>query len=249
MKITGNTILITGGSSGIGAALAHRLHDLDNEVVVTGRDQKRLEATVKGREHLHAVLLDIDDPEAIDAVAAQSIRRFPALNVLVNNAGIMRKEAIDGDRDLTDAEAIIKTNLLGPIRMTNALVDHLKSVNDAAIVNVSSGLGFVPLPTTPTYSASKAAIHSYTVSLRSALKGRVEVIELVPPAVQTELLPGQSTRGDAMPLDAFMEEVMQLFQKRPTPAEILVDRVGFLRRAEIERRFDAALATLVRAQH
>lgn len=244
MHMTGNTILITGGGSGIGAALAHRFHDLGNTVIIAGRWIETLEATIGDRQNMHALPLDIEDPAAIPAFAETLIARFPDVNVLVNNAGIMRFEALERARDLSDAEATITTNLLGPIRLTNALVEHLATRPDAAIVNVSSGLAFVPLVATPTYSASKAAIHSYTQSLRSALAGKVEVIELAPPAVQTELTPGQSTRAAYLPLDAFIDEVMSLFAKEPTPAEILVERVGFQRFAEAENRFDQTFAAI-----
>jgi uncharacterized oxidoreductase len=149
--------------------------------------------------------------------------------VLINNAGIMRMEPLEHSRNLGDAEATITTNLLGPIRLINALVEHLGAQPNAAIVNVSSGLAFVPLVITPTYSATKAAIHSYTISLREVLKGKIEVIELVPPAVQTELTPGQSSREGYLPLTDFIDEVITLFQQQPTPGEILVQRVGFLR--------------------
>ncbi len=244
MHMTGNTILITGGGSGIGAALAHRFHDLGNTVIIAGRRIETLEATIGDRQNMHALPLDIEDPAAISAFAETLIARFRDVNVLVNNAGIMRFEALERARDLSDAEATITTNLLGPIRLTNALVEHLATRPDAAIVNVSSGLAFVPLVATPTYSASKAAIHSYTQSLRSALAGKVEVIELAPPAVQTELTPGQSTRAAYLPLDAFIDEVMSLFAKEPTPAEILVERVGFQRFAEAENRFDQTFAAI-----
>ncbi|SEH98034.1 uncharacterized oxidoreductase [Methylobacterium sp. 275MFSha3.1] len=244
MKTSGNTILITGGGSGIGAALAHRFHDLGNTVIVAGRRVEALERVTAGRPGLHAMPLDIADAGDIAAFARRVTAEHPALNVVINNAGIMRFEALDQARDLSDAEATITTNLLGPIRLTDALVAHLVTRPDAALINVSSGLAFVPLTTTPTYSATKAAIHSYTVSLREVLKGRVEVIELVPPAVQTDLTPGQATRAGYLPLADFIDEVMALFQQQPTPAEILVQRVAFQRNAEAEHRFDAAVATL-----
>lgn len=244
MKRTGNTILITGGGSGIGQALAHRFHDLGNTVIIAGRRQDALDQAIAGRANMHGVTVDIDDATAITAFAASVIARFPALNVLVNNAGIMRTETLDVARDLSDAEATITTNLLGPIRLTNALVDHLVSRGDATIVNVTSGLSFVPLITTPTYSATKAALHSYTISLRAALKGKVEVVELAPPAVQTELTPGQSTRDGYQPLEAFADEVLALFEAQPTPAEVLVKRVHALRFAERDGRLDEMLAAL-----
>jgi uncharacterized oxidoreductase len=244
MKTNGNTILITGGGSGIGQALAHRLHDAGNVVIVAGRRRETLERAIAGRENMHAIELDVEDAAAIGDFPGRVLAAHPALNVLINNAGIMRFEALDRGRDLSDAESTITTNLLGPIRLINALVDHLVTMPDAAIVNLSSGLAYVPLIATPTYNATKAAIHSYTVSLREALRGRVEVIELVPPAVQTGLTPGQESRPGYQPLDEFADEVIAFLQQAPTPPEILVERVGFLRRAEAEGRFDQTVAQL-----
>lgn len=240
MKSSGNTILITGGGSGIGEALAHRFHDAGNIVIIAGRRQDALDAAAAGRPNIHTLTLDIESGHGVEDFAARLLAGFPALNVLINNAGIMRLEPLDRSRDLADAEATITTNLLGPIRLTNALIDHLVAQPDAAIVNVTSGLAFVPLVETPTYNATKAAIHSYTVAMREALAGKVEVIELAPPAVQTGLTPGQETREGYQPLDEFADEVMTLFAQQPTPPEILVQRVGFLRNAEREGRFDAA---------
>lgn len=244
MKVEGNTILVTGGGSGIGEALAQRLHDAGNSVIVAGRQRERLDAAIAGRPNMHAMELDVEDPGQLAGFSERLLAAHPALNVLVNNAGIMRLEELDRQRDLVDAEATVATNLLGPIRLTNALIDHLVTQPDAAIVNVSSGLAFVPLLATPTYSATKAAVHSYTVSLREVLKGRVEVIELVPPAVQTQLTPGQESREGYLPLAAFADEVMTLLLSLPTPPEILVERVGFLRHAESQNRFPETLGAL-----
>lgn len=244
MKTTGNTILITGGGSGIGLALAQRWHDAGNVVIVTGRNSAKLDAAIEGRANMHSMPLDVTDADAIAAFAADVVQRFPDLNVLVNNAGVMMYEALDGERDLSDAEATVVTNLLGPIRLTDALIDHLVARGDGAIVNVTSGLAFVPLPKAPTYSATKAALHSYTQALRVQLAGRVDVIELAPPAVRTELTPGQSTRDAYMPLDAFADEVMALFAETPTPAEILVRNVLPLRNAEAEGAVAERLAFL-----
>lgn len=194
MKTTGNTILITGGGSGIGLALAQRWHDAGNVVIVTGRNSAKLDAAIEGRANMHAMPLDVTDADAIAAFAADVVQRFPDLNVLVNNAGVMMYEALDGERDLSDAEATVVTNLLGPIRLTDALIDHLVARGNGAIVNVTSGLAFVPLPKAPTYSATKAALHSYTQALRVQLAGRVDVIELAPPA--------GADRTDPRPVDA-----------------------------------------------
>ena len=239
MKMSGNTVLITGGGSGIGRALAHRFHDAGNHVIVVGRRREALDEAVAGRERMTAYALDVDDAAALAAFAAEVVEKHPDLNVLINNAGIMRTEDLTGPRDLHDAEATVETNLLGPIRMTDALIGHLAGKEGAAIVNVTSGLAFVPLTATPTYSATKAALHSYTVSLREQLRGKVEVVELIPPAVQTDLTPGQATREGYMPLDDYIDEVMQLFAGGPE--EVAVQRVGLLRRAEAEGRFDDTL--------
>jgi uncharacterized oxidoreductase len=244
MKTTGNTILVTGGGSGIGRELARRFHDLGNAVIVAGRRISALEETIGGRERMHAIPLDVVDPEAVRSFAERVVREHPELNVLINNAGVMRGEDLTRTRDLGDAEETIAANLLGPIRLTNALTNHLVARSGAAIVNITSGLAFVPLSATPTYNATKAAIHSYTVSLREQLKGKVEVIEIVPPAVQTELTPGQSTREGYMPLGDFIDETMALFRRDPVPREILVERVGFLRWAERDGHFDQAVEML-----
>lgn len=244
MKTSGNTILISGGGSGIGLALARRWHDAGNVVIVTGRNAAKLESAVAGHANMHAVALDVTDPAAIKAFAADIVARFPTLNILVNNAGIMGYEDATAARDLALAEDTVVTNLLGPIRLIDALIDHLATRADSAIVNVTSGLAFVPLPKAPTYSATKAALHSYTQALRVQLEGRVELIELAPPAVRTDLTPGQSTREAYMPLDDFADEVMALFAKVPTPEEILVQNVLPLRNAEANGNVPAVLGML-----
>lgn len=240
MKLTGNTILITGGGSGIGRGLAEELHKLGNQVIVAGRRRDAVDETAAANPGMKAMQLDIESPESLRSFATQVAVEFPSLNVLINNAGIMRAEALLAQQtDLADAEATVTTNLLGPIRLTAALLPHLKAQPHAAIMNVSSGLAFVPLAFTPTYCATKAAIHSYTQSLRYQLKGTsIEVLELVPPYVQTNLMDG----GDdprAMPLNSFIAEVMGILKTEPTPAEICVQTVNSLRRATEEGRYDA----------
>ena len=232
MKNTGNTILITGGSSGFGREYARAWHDAGNTVIVAARSEDELEETAEGRENLHAMPLDVADASAVDRFAKEVVERFPDLNIVMNNAGIMPYEDITSARDPSDAEKVIAINILGPIRLTDALIDHLKAQDDAVLINVTSGLAYVPMPKAATYSATKAAIHSYTLSLRKLLEGQVEVIELVPPGVQTELTPGQSTREGYMPLDEFIEETLALFAQNPTPEEILVERVKGFRFAE-----------------
>ncbi|ALG62271.1 MULTISPECIES: SDR family oxidoreductase [Citromicrobium] len=232
MKLSGNTILITGGGSGIGRELARRWHDLGNTVIVAGRTRDALEETAQGYDNIHAMTLDVAQPGEVERFAREVVERFPELNAVFNNAGIMKYEDITASRDLGDATAEVTINLLGPIRLTDSLVDHLKTRENPVIVNVTSGLAFVPQPKAATYSATKAALHSYTLSLRQQLKGSIEVIELAPPGVQTELTPGQSEREGYMPLDAYIEEVMTLFQQQPTPEEVCVEFVRPFRNAE-----------------
>jgi uncharacterized oxidoreductase len=238
MKLTGNTILITGGGSGIGRGLAEQFHKRGNLVIIAGRRASALAETVAANPGMKSAMLDIEDPAAIVTFAAKLTADYPTLNVLINNAGIMRPEKLQESK-LDDAEAIIRTNLLGPIRLTAALLPHLLKQSHAAVMNVSSGLAFVPLVLTPTYSATKAAIHSYTQSLRYQLKGTsVEVLELAPPYVQTHLMSGAEDPR-AMPLAEFIAEVMQILETRPEAAEICVERVQGLRRAEQSGKYDA----------
>lgn len=244
MKHSHNTIIITGGGSGIGRELARRWQADGNTVIVAGRNMENLRETIGDLDTMYAYELDMTSEESIELFAKTVLEKHLEVNVLVNNAGIMGFENITARRDMSHAEKVINTNLLGPIRLINAFIDHLQSVENAAIVNVSSGLAFVPLPISPTYSASKAAIHSYTESLRRQLDGKIEVIEIAPPGVRTELNPGQSENEDYMPLDAFIDEVMMLLQQEPTPSEVLVEQVKPLRFAERDLKFDAILKNM-----
>ena len=199
MKLENRTVLITGGTSGIGLELAKQLLGRGNTVIVTGRDRAKLEATERALPGVHAFESDVSDPEAIAALHDRVLARFPALDTLVNNAGIMRNLDLNEDRDPNDVTREIDTNLSGPVRMVQRFLPHLKTREGALIVNVSSGLAFVPLPMSPVYSATKAAIHSFTQSLRVQLGGTgVTVVELAPPPVETKLFRGEfeaETRG------------------------------------------------------
>ena len=245
MKTTGNTILITGGGSGIGRGLAVSFHALGNHVIIAGRRKQHLEETADMNPGMHWLPLDIQDPEGIRTFASQVIAQFPALNVLVNNAGIMRLENLQSQQpDLVDAESIVVTNLLGPIRLTAALLPLLQKQAHSVVMNVSSGLAFVPIARTPTYCATKAAIHAYTQALRYQLRGSAtEVLELIPPYVATNLLHGASDPR-AMPLNQFIAQVMEILKTRPTPAEICVENVKRLRFAAESGHYDSVFQGL-----
>jgi uncharacterized oxidoreductase len=244
MQLTRNTILITGGGSGIGRGLAEAFHAEGNQVVIAGRRKAVLDETVAANSGMKWVLLDITDGPAIRSFAEKTIRDFPGLNVVVHNAGIMRPEVLQAG-NVADAEAIVKTNLLGPIHLTASLLPHLLKQRQAAIMTVSSGLAFVPMALTPTYCATKAAIHSYTQSLRSQLKDtNIHVLELIPPYVQTELMgPRQAQDPNAMPLKEFISETMNILKTLPNATEICVDRVKSLRFAEASGKYDEVFKT------
>jgi uncharacterized oxidoreductase len=245
MKTTGNTILITGGGSGIGRGLAEAFHSLGNHVVIAGRRKQALDQTTAANPGMTSLTLDIEHGAGIRSFAAVVTARYPALNVLINNAGIMRSEKLLAQpEDLGDAEAIVATNLLGPIRLTAALLPLLQKQPHSTIINVSSGLAFVPIAPTPTYCATKAAIHSYTQSLRYQLReSSIEVLELIPPYVATDLMGGASDPR-AMPLDRFIAEVMEILKAQPTPAEVCVEDVKRLRFAAENGRYDAVFQGL-----
>jgi uncharacterized oxidoreductase len=248
MNITGNTILITGGGSGIGRALAESFHALGNKVIIAGRRKPLLDEVTSANPGMASAVLNIEDPASIRDFGAQMAKDHPTLNAVIHNAGIMRHENMLADPyDLTDAEAIINTNLLGPIRLTSALLPLLKKQPHATILTESSGLAFMPMAVTPTYCATKAAIHSWSQSLRYQLKStNIQVIEIVPPYVQTELMgAAQATDSRAMPLADFIKEVVDLIKSQPDAHEILVQRVYPLRFAEQNgpEKYNAFFAT------
>ncbi|WP_447577462.1 SDR family oxidoreductase [Achromobacter kerstersii] len=227
MQMTGNTIFITGGTSGIGRALAEQFHSLGNKVIIAGRRQALLDEVAAARPGIEGVALDISDAADIDRVAAQLIRDYPTLNVLINNAGIMPFDDPSGRIDDAVSRQILDTNLLGPIRLTSALIEHLKAQPRATIIHNTSVLAYVPIATNAVYSASKAALHSYALSQRIMLKGTsVSVQEIAPPWVDTDLI---KKSGDprAMPLDAFIAETMKgLATDAP---EVFVEAIRALR--------------------
>ncbi len=230
MQMSGNTILITGGGTGIGRGLAEAFHKEGNQVIIAGRRQGPLDETTGANPGMRSETLDIGSSVSIQSFAERMRQEYPALNAVIHNAGIMRSENLLGDGP-TEAEATVNINLLGPIRLDAALLPHLRSQPRATVLTVSSGLAFVPLAPTPTYCATKAALHSYTESLRYQLrKTNVQVIELIPPYVQTELGGArQATDPNAMPLDEFIAETMRLLRENPDAPEINVERVKPLR--------------------
>ncbi|MBV8969739.1 MAG: SDR family NAD(P)-dependent oxidoreductase [Verrucomicrobia bacterium] len=242
MNLTNNTVLITGGGSGIGKGLAEAFHLLGNKVIIAGRRKHVLDKTTSSNPGMVSMELDVEKPEAIQAFARQVIKDHPDLNVLINNAGIARIENLKSPLgSLADSEATIKTNFLGPIRLLAALLPHLQKQSGSVIMNVSSGLAFVPMAMTPTYCATKAAIHSYTQSLRYQLRdSSVQIIELIPPYVQTELTGERQAKDPhAMPLDQFVDETMNILRNSPNATEICVERVKAMRSAERSGSYDA----------
>ncbi|KQQ00947.1 oxidoreductase [Rathayibacter sp. Leaf185] len=244
MDITGSTILITGATSGIGLGLAERFAAAGSTVIVGGRRQELLDGFTAAHPGSSSVLIDVADPESISTAAETVAARHPELNAVVTMAGIMQPEDLLDPAHVVTAESIVETNLLGTIRTIAAFLPLISERSDGAVMTVSSGLAFVPLPMTPTYNATKAAVHSFTQSLRVQLASSgVQVLELVPPAVRTTLL-GQQDDESAMPLEEFLDETMRILAEQPDAEEVLVDRVRFLRFAEAEGRHAEVLAHL-----
>jgi uncharacterized oxidoreductase len=226
MFLTGNTILVTGGGTGIGRGLAEALQARGNTVIIAGRREAMLAETVAANPGMQSVRLDVADPASIQSVAARLIADFPDLNMLINSAGAALPDDASGEIDDKAMIDIITTNVYGPIRMSSAVVEHFKRQPRAALVHVTSGLGYLPYANMAVYSASKAALHSYVLSQRYRLRGTsVAVIEIAPPLVATALA-GNVASSRAMPLDAYIAETM----------------------AELERGGDEALVASSRAR-
>jgi uncharacterized oxidoreductase len=226
MNLTGNTIFITGGGSGIGRSLAEALHKRGNKVIISGRRKGHLAAVATTNPGIEAIALDIADPDNINAVVKKLLQKHPDLNVLVNNAGIMEADQAAGVIDDHLLVSTVATNFLGPIRLTSALVDQLKSRRGVILYNTSV-LAFVPMAMAAVYSATKAALHSYVLSQRFLLRNSgVRVLEIAPPWVRTELMNSQEAE-QAMPLDRFIAETMDLLETEAD--EILVEAAKPLR--------------------
>jgi uncharacterized oxidoreductase len=229
MKMTGNVIFITGGTSGIGRALAEALHGAGNQVIISGRRKGNLDEVTAANPGMASKVLNVEDPASIAQVAKELIAEYPKLNVLINNAGIMKPDDAGGVVDDEVLMSTVTTNLMGPVRMSSALMEQLKSQPASTVMYVTSGLAFVPLAMTAVYSATKAALHSYSMSQRFKLRGTsVKVLELAPPYVQTELMGShQASDPRAMPLKEFIDETMALVATDHD--EVLVERVKMLR--------------------
>ncbi|MBX3477143.1 MAG: SDR family oxidoreductase [Brevundimonas sp.] len=249
MDIANSTLLITGGGTGIGRGLAEAFHVRGARVIITGRREAPLKQVADANPGMAWATLDMDDPAAIRAFADRIVRDHPTLNGVIHNAGIMKTEDLIADPiDLATAEAMISTNLLGPIRLTAGLLPHLRAQPSATIMTVTSGLAFIPLTATPTYNATKAALHSWTIALRDQLRDTaVEVLEIAPPGVATDLMPGHADNPAYMPLSDYVAEVMGLIEAGDAPrGEILVERVKPLRHAESSGNWDQVFALLNR---
>lgn len=248
MKMTDNTILITGATSGIGRALAEALHDRGNRVIITGRRQDLIDAVTAGRPGMSGLTLDLADPASLTRLKDEIGRRFADLNVLIANAGISKTEDMTSDDWSTeDAELVVETNIVGVLRTVAALLPLLKRQRQATIMATSSALAFVPRADFPSYCASKAFLHSWLISLRHQLRHMpIEVLELSPPYVQTKLTgAGQLADPRAMPLDAFTAEVMAMLEERRHPGgELLLPRDHVRRFAERDGSHDRIFAML-----
>lgn len=213
-------------------------------MIIGGRRRELLDQIRNEHPDLHTIVIDTSEAASVIAAAADVTQHFPTIDVLVAMAGIMLPEDLHTAAFLPTAEATVGTNLLGPIRLIAAFTEFLSARTAATIITVSSGLGFVPLPLTPTYCATKAAIHSFTESLRIQLADTgVQVIELVPPGLRTTLM-GQQDSEQAMPVAEFLDEMLALLEHDPEATEILVDRVKPLRFAEADGHYPQILAGL-----
>jgi uncharacterized oxidoreductase len=238
MQLTGNTVLVTGGGTGIGRGLAEAFHQVGNKVVIVGRRVELLKEVAEANPGIEYLSLDQGDAGDVRRFAIELKDHYPDVNVLVNNAGIQRVEDITSGGPGT-AELTIAINLLGPIRLTAAVLHQLLGKPHAAILNVTSALAFIPSALTPTYCASKAALHSYTQSLRYQLRDTaVQVIEVIPPLVQTALQGGRGFDPRGMPLEDYIAETMSLLESEPDAEEIIVEAAKAFRFAERNGSFD-----------
>jgi uncharacterized oxidoreductase len=244
VNISGNTIFIAGGTSGIGLALARRLQQEGNSVIVGGRRREVLDA-LAAEDGFDTVVIDTTETASIERARDAVLERHPDLNVLVAMAGVMFVEDVRSPDFLAKAEQTVSTNVMGPLRLVAAFLEHLESRPDATIMTISSGLAHTPLRITPAYNGSKAFVHLFSQSLRLQLDGTsVKVIELCAPAVRTELIPGQSQVEAFMPVEQYIDDTVAILRADPDVTEVVIDGVRFLRFSEVEGRYDATVAAL-----
>ncbi|WP_265556552.1 SDR family oxidoreductase [Serratia grimesii] len=243
MKLSGNTILVTGGGSGIGRGLAEALFRSDNSVIIAGRRESALKRVCEENPGMQYQVMDISEVDNLAEVTQHLVTRFPELNVLINNAGVQFAEDLTHLEPLTMLSSIA-TNMTGPMILTSTLLPHLLTQSESAVINVTSDLAFMPYTRVPSYCAAKAGLHSWTESLRFQLReSRIHVIEITPPMVQTDLH-GSKDSQIAMPLDDFIEEVMVLLQSDSQSKEINVERSKLFRFAERNGKYDEIFLAL-----
>ncbi len=242
MQLSGNTVLVTGGGTGIGRTMAIALSRRDNRVVIAGRRTAALRAVAQAYPGIEWHPLDVSDTDSVRQFVASAERRWPDLNVLINNAGVMALENADA-LDPAVATTVVATNLLGPIVLTSLLLPTLRRQPDATIVNITSALAFVPLGIAPTYSATKAGLHSYTESLRILLReSGIQVIEIAPPRVHTDMdAPGGT---DSVGAEEFVGQIMAALAAQPQASEVVVDAARVVRNAERDGHYGRVLAAL-----
>ncbi len=252
MKMTGNTILITGGGSGIGRGLAEAFHKLSNTVIIAGRRENVLRETAAANPGMEFITLDTSKADSIARAAADVKSRFPQLNVVINNAGVQLvfDFSKDGGYDEQAAQQEIDTNILGVLRMTTAFLPQLRQRKSATLINVSSGLAFVPMARFPVYSATKAFVHSFSMSLRLQLKETsVRVVELIPPWVKTDLDARHTARTQhegmsPMPLTEFIAAAME--ELATDEEELKVAGAKYLYAGGVSERLYATFAQINR---